>query len=93
MKNFLLLKCGSSRYFSGSLAVFMNAAKLKLNFWGLAISPREARGEMRPNYFQYTQPPRKSQCLAPPLAGLGNQIERDFGLKNQLAVLFELNSK
>ena len=35
-----------------------NAAKpLKLNFWGLVVlaaPPR--RGEMRPNYFQYTQP-------------------------------------
>ena len=38
---------------------------------------------------QAPQPARKSQTRLAPLAGLGNQIVRNFGLKNQLAVLFE----
>ena len=37
------------------------------------------------------QPVRKSQIRLARFGGLGNQIERNFGLKNQLAVLFELN--
>ncbi len=76
-------------FLSGSLAVFKNAAKpLKLNFRGLPVFAA-AGGEMRPNYFQYTQPVRNSQIHLARFGGLGNQIERNFGLKNQLAVLFE----
>ena len=33
------------------------------------------------------QPPRKSQIRLARFGGLGNQIERNFGRKNQLAVL------
>jgi len=92
MKKFSFTKMWFEPMFlTGSLAVFKIAAKpLKWNFWGLVVlaaPPR--RGEMRPNYFQYTQPPRKSQIRLAPFAGLGNQIKRNFGLKNQLAVLFE----
>ena len=38
---------------------------------------------------QAPQPPRKSQIRLAPFAGLGNQIERNFGRKNQLAILFD----
>jgi len=44
-------------------------------------------GEIRSNYFKYTEPVRKSQRFMGRLASLGDQIERDFGRKNQLAVL------
>ena len=33
MKNFLLLKCGSRRYFSGSLAVFEERSEAVFIFW------------------------------------------------------------
>ncbi len=72
-------------FLSGSLAIFKIAAK-PLIFRGLLLAAEG--GEMRPNYFQYTQPARNSQICLAPFAGLGNQIERNFGLKNQLAVLF-----
>jgi hypothetical protein len=45
-----------------------------------------AGGEMRSSYFKYSAPIRKSQCLAPPWAGLGDQIIRIFGLKTELAI-------
>ena len=39
------------------------------------------------------QPARNSQIRLAPFAGLGNQIERNFGLKNQLAVPFLMKLK
>jgi len=86
MKKFSFTKCGSSRYFYQVLWQFLNIAAKPLIFRGLLLAA--AGGEMRPNYFQYTQPPRKSQIRLARFGGLGNQIERNFGLKNQLAVLY-----
>ncbi|HBE89669.1 MAG: hypothetical protein A3G57_03985 [Candidatus Andersenbacteria bacterium RIFCSPLOWO2_12_FULL_45_8] len=58
----------------------------RLNFLGLAVAA--AGGEMRSNYFQKNRAPvRKSQIPLARLALLGDQIVRDFGRKNQLAVL------
>jgi hypothetical protein len=48
MKKFSFTKCGSSRYFSGSLAVFEERGE-RLNFFGFAAAPSEARGENRPS--------------------------------------------
>jgi len=79
-------------FFTGSLAVFnkecgesgsRRASRLTERFTFAAEG-----GEMRPNYFQYTQPARKSQIFGSRLASLGDQIVRNFGRKNQLAVLF-----
>jgi len=49
--------------------------------------------EKSSDFVQDTQPARKSQIRLARFGGLGDQIERNFGLKNQLAILFELNSK
>jgi len=40
-----------------------------------------------------TEPVRKSQRFVGRLASLGDQIKRDFGQKNQLAVLFLIKLK
>ena len=85
MKKFSFIKCGSSRYFYQVLWQFLISG-FRFGIFGQTLAA--AGGEMRPNYFKYTQPARKGQCLAPPQAGLGNQIVRNFGQKNQLAVLF-----
>jgi len=69
----------------GSLAVFKIAAK-PLKFWGLTVAA--CGGEMRSNYFKNRAPVRKSQILLVLLASLGDQIVRNFGRKNQLAILF-----
>ena len=45
------------------------------------------RGEMRPNYFQYLPPDRKSQIHRVRLASLGDRIVRFSGRKKQLAIL------
>ena len=55
MKNFLL-KCGSRRYFSGSLAVFTKEDGEPLNFLGFAAAPSEARGEGEANSLWWTLP-------------------------------------
>jgi len=44
-------------------------------------------GENRPNYFNNRPPDRKLQARGSRLASLGDQIVRNFGRKNQLAVL------
>ena len=46
-----------------------------------------AGGEMSPNYFKNSPHNRKSQQVRVRLASLGDQIVRNFGRKNQLAVL------
>jgi hypothetical protein len=88
MEKFSFTKCGSSRYFYQVLWQFLKSRRSRSNFWGLAVAA--AGGEMRSNYFQNRAPVRKCQVR---LASLGDQIVRNFERKNQLAVLFELNSK
>jgi len=99
MKKFSFTKCGSSRYFYQVLWQFLRLRRSRSNFGGLAVAA--AGGEMRSNYFKNRAPVRKSQISLARLASLGDQIVRNFGRKNQLAVLekinwrfcFEFNSK
>jgi hypothetical protein len=44
-------------------------------------------GENRPNYFKNRPHFRKPQGIGSRLASLGDQIVRNFGRKNQLAIL------
>ena len=46
-----------------------------------------AGGEMRPNYFKNSPPNGKLQARGNRLASLGDQIVRNSGRKNQLAIL------
>ena len=91
MKNFPLffLKYGSSRYFSGSLAVFEEhgepaggrAARLR----GLFLAA--FGGEKCSNYFQYSAHGRICQAFRLAASRLGGQIERDFPAERQFLVL------
>ena len=82
MKNFLLLKCGSSRYLSGSLAVFEERGEPRragraANYGGLFLPPQAAknvRTNLRIVHFR-----EKVNFPFGRLASLGGQIERDFG--------------
>ncbi|MBU1291988.1 hypothetical protein KKH07_00655 [Patescibacteria group bacterium] len=85
MKKFSFTKCGLSRCFLQVLWQFLRSRRSRSNFWGLAVAA--AGGKMRSNYFQNRAPVRKSQISVVRLASLGDQIERNFGRKNQLAVL------
>ena len=84
MKKFSFTKCGSSRYFYRVIWQFLKSRRSRSNFGGLAVA---ASGEMCSNYFKNRAPVRKSQISLVRLASLGDQIVRDFGRKNQLAVL------
>ncbi|PIW81032.1 hypothetical protein COZ97_03970 [bacterium CG_4_8_14_3_um_filter_33_28] len=85
MKKFSFTKCGSSRYFYQVLWQFLRSRRSRLIFGGLTVAA--AGGEMRSNYFKNTAPVRNLQAIWVRLASLGDQIVRDFGRKNQLAVL------
>jgi hypothetical protein len=97
------LKCSSSRYFYRVLWQFLSSGfrfppsqsfGRAGGIFGQTLARDGSRGEMRPNYFKYRPPNRKLQArgsrLASCLAGrraLGDQIVRNFGRKNQLAIL------
>ena len=89
MKKFSFTKCGSSRYFSGSLAVFEErgepACGRAANHEGFS-SPPQAAKNVRTILSIRSQSGKVNDLGR--LASLGDQIERDFGRKNQLAVLF-----
>ena len=86
IKNFLFpkLKCSSSRYFYQVLWQFLSS-EFRFGIFGQLLAA--AGGEMRPNYFEYSPPNRKLQARGSRLASLGDQIVRNFGRKNQLAIL------
>jgi hypothetical protein len=85
MKKFSFTKCDSSRYFYQVLWQFLSSRRSRSNFGGLAVAA--VGGEMRSNYFKNTAPVRILQAISVRLASLGDQIVRNFGRKNQLAVL------
>jgi len=87
MKNFLFpkLKCSSSRYFYQVLWQFLSSG-FRFGIFGQILAA--AGGEMRPNYFKNSPPNRKLQARGSRLASLGDQIVRNFGRKNQLAILY-----
>ncbi len=86
MKNFLFpkLKCSSSRYFYQVLWQFLSSG-FRFGIFGQTLAA--AGGEVRPNYFKNRPPDRKMQVFKVRLASLGDQIVRNFGRKNQLAIL------
>jgi len=86
IKNFLFpkLKCSSSRYFYQVLWQFLSSG-FRFGIFGQILAA--CGGEMRPNYFKNRPPDRKLQARGGRLASLGDQIVRNFGRKNQLAVL------
>jgi hypothetical protein len=86
IKNFLFpkLKCSSSRYFYQVLWQFLSSG-FWLGIFGQTLAA--CGGEMRPNYLKNRPHNRKSQQVRVRLASLGDQIVKNFGRKNQLAIL------
>ena len=72
--------------FFGSFLIQNCDSLFPIRFFRVLATAAEG-GEMSSDYFQDTQHSRISQCLAPPTAGLGDQIVRRIVLKNQLAIL------
>gem|GEM_PF-4676223 len=91
MKNFLFpkLKYSSSRYFYQVFWQFLSS-EFRFGIFGQTLAP-PWRGEMRPNYFKNRPPDRKLQARGSRLprikCGVGDQIIRFSGRKNQLAIL------
>ena len=86
MKNFLLPKCGSSRYFYRFFGSFYPSG---FGFFSESRPP----AKMRSDYFQYTQPIRKKQIWRAAAAGGSDRIVRNFGLKTKLAIALEFKLK
>jgi len=86
IKNFLFpkLKCSSSRYFYQVLWQFLSSG-FRFGIFGRLLAA--TGGEMRPNYLKYRPPERKLQVFVHGAAAGGHQIVRNFGRKNQLAIL------
>jgi len=84
IKNFLFPKYGSSRYFLQVLWQFLSSG-FRFGIFGQTLAA--CGGEMRPSYFKNSPSDRKLQASGSRLASLGDQIVRNSGRKNQLAIL------
>ena len=89
---------GTEQKFPFPFCFFQGARKIKkckenVFAWHASVSERRRGGasvsfKKGSRIFKQRAPVRKSQISLVRLASLGDQIVRDFGRKNQLAVLF-----